>query len=175
MTLTKKFKNANGLYYTKALFLEQAHTNQDRDLILYTLHDEDYKGYPSFYRLYMEVSDPTEYQFATQYLDGWGHWEDLCLCPWFKTYIERWRRELEVRIRSQALSRISSAASSSDNKSRIPANKYLLSGEWLPKGRAGRPTKEMVQKETKRLAEVSRQIDEDLLRVEAKKPKEDDE
>lgn len=169
MTLdySSKYRNVNGLAYTKGLFQEMATTE---DTVLYTLKDQDTYGLPSLYRLYMEVADPTEYRFATQYMDGWGHWEDLCLCPWFKPYIDRWRRELEVRIRSEALNRITREAMDGNEKTLMQSNRYLAEGTWMPKDmrKAGRPTKAMIEKETKRLADIEKQVEEDLQRVQDK-------
>ena len=161
---SSKFKNVNGLPYTKGLFLEVSTTE---DTALYTLKDYDHLGLPSLYLLYMSVADPTEYKFAIQYLDGWAHWEDLCLSPWFKPFIERWRRELEVKIRSEALHRITTEAKSTNEKTLMQSNRYLAEGTWMPKDmrKAGRPTKEAVQRETKRLADIEKQIEDDLNRV----------
>lgn len=162
--MNPKFRNSNGLGYTKALFYEMV---QDREKVLYTLKDQDHEGYPSLYRLYMECSDPTEYRFATQYFDGWAHWEDISLCDWFRPHIEKWRRELEVRTRSEALARILDTAKSGNPKTLMQSNKFLLDGGWVSKDqrKVGRPTKEAIQKETARLADIQRQLNEDLERV----------
>src|SRR5690606_24615232 len=99
-----KFKNEKGLYLTRSLFYEM--TLSDKSLVLYTLKSQDHEGYPSLYQLYMACNDPTEYTFAVSHLDSWSHWEALCECAWFKPYIASWRRELEIRLRSDSLRKI---------------------------------------------------------------------
>lgn len=151
--------------YLKGLFFE---TTRDKSTVVYTLKDRDHEGYPSLYRLYMDSDDPTEYLFATQYLDGWDHWETLCLCTWFKPYIERWRRELEIKQRAHALKNIKALASDPSSKEYHQANKFLVNAGWIDtptKRRAGRPSKEEVSRAAKELAHEAKQTDEDLARI----------
>jgi hypothetical protein len=146
-------KNASGRRYTKGLFYEM--TLEDKSSVSYTLKDRDYtdrrsgKTYPSLKRLYMEVADPTEYLFAEQHLDGWDHWLELVECTWFKDYADRWRSELEVKLRAEALRRIKLEAKST-SKNAFTANKLLLDGGWKDKSQGGskpvgRPSKEAVK------------------------------
>lgn len=146
-----RFKNAQGTNYLNALFFEE--TGADKSTVIYTLKDEDHLGYPSLYRLYMDVADPTEYKFAITHLDGWQHWEKLLACKWFEPYVSRWRRELELRLRSWALANIIHTANSS-GKEAFPANRYLLEGNWKPAGekKSGRPTKVAIIKEAHQIA-----------------------
>lgn len=139
----------------------------DKSGVVYTLKDRDHEGYPSLYRLYMEVDDPTEYTFAISHLDGWDHWETLTQCNWFKPYIDRWRKELEIRTKARALLQIRQKADSTD-KEAYQAQKFLVNGGWKEKSTsrgAGRPSKEDIKKEAQRLAQDSRDIDEDFNRV----------
>lgn len=164
-----QFKNDIGAYLLGSLFYEQ--TMADKAQVVYTLKDRDHLGYPSLYRLYMETDDPTEYNFAIQYLDGWAHWERLTECSWFKPYINRWRRELEVRFRARALLNIRTVANNSDSKESYQANKFLVGQGWKeggPKRRAGQPSKDEIKSEAVRLAQVSQSLDEDFERITGK-------
>lgn len=154
-----------GNRYLKALFFET--TLADKATVVYTLKDEDHLGFVSLYRMYMETGDPTEWEFATRYLDGWEHWEALCQCNWFKPYVSRWRRELEVRLRAAALHAVTKVAADPTHPSSYHANKYLLDGSWKPAGekRAGRPTKVAIQQEAARLASESEQTASDYDRI----------
>lgn len=139
----------------------------DKHGVVYTLKERDHEGFPSLYRLYMEVDDPTEYTFATQHLDSWDHWETLCECNWFKPYVSRWRRELEIRTKAKALVKIK-AVSESDAKEAYQAHKFLVSMGWREDNRrkgAGRPSKEEVLNEAKRQAQDMQSINDDLARV----------
>jgi hypothetical protein len=111
----------------------------------YTLKDEDYAGYPSLYRLYIDTEDPTEYTFANTHLSGWEHWEMLCKCKWFQKYLERWRKELELKIKSKAIAKLRELSDDGGPQA-LQAAKLLLDYdkhlEKKTKNRVGRPTKE---------------------------------
>lgn len=156
-----KFKNSSNTRYLKGLFYEQV--NEDKTTVSYTLKDEDHKGFPSLYRLYMEVGDPTEYNFAVQYLDGWSHWEALTACTWFKPYVERWRRELEVKMASEALAAVRLAAK--EGKDTFAANKYLLDKGWKEKPGKGRPNKQAIKDAADEIAKNENRVQKDFDRI----------
>lgn len=131
-------RNSSGKHYTKALFLEMATTE---GTAVYTLKDYDHGAFRSLYLLYLDVSDPTEYRFARQYLDGWKHWEILQECQWLKPYIARWRSELAIKIQSEAIVTIRGIASGS-GRDALSACKTLLEMTSSKKARVGRPNKE---------------------------------
>ena len=172
-TTGSPFKGDRGVLMTRSLFFE---TQLDRalDRALYTLKDHDHtwkdKTYKSLYLLYMEVGDPTEYQFAKKYLDSWQHWELLCEANWFKPYVSRWRKELELRIKSETLAKIRNLAESGEaSRDSFNAQKYLLDKGWEPKEKSaskrGRPTKEEIQKEAIRISQDISSIEEDYERI----------
>lgn len=158
------FRITTGQRKLRGLFFET--TGADKTGVVYTLKDRDHEGFPSLYRLYMEADDPTEYTFAVTCLDSWEHWEMLCACRWFKEYINRWRRELEVRAKARALLAIKEVASSG-GKEAYQANKFLVAGGWktTTKRGAGRPSKEEVSDAAKAMAEEARDLNDDLARV----------
>jgi hypothetical protein len=164
----RRFRSSTNALILKGLFLETSYT--DLSFVAYTLKDVDHRGYPSLYRLFLETNDPTEYKFATTHLDGLLHWEKLCDCTWFKPYVERWRRELELRMKSIALSRIMAEAKASSREA-FNANKYLLEKGWEPKDgpkhSRGRPTKEQIQKAASDAASASQRLTDDFERITA--------
>jgi len=163
--MSNKFKSIMGHFITKGLFYETT-LPDTRSACLFTLKDQDHEGYVSLYRLYMEANDPTEYQFAVSHLDGWEHWEAITACSWFKPYLARWRKELELRMKSKALSRIMSEAKTTSKES-FAANKYLLEKGWEPKnthGR-GRPSKEEIKEAARQEAQSAFRLEDDLQRI----------
>lgn len=140
----KIFKNEMGTRFLKELFFEM--TSADKSNVIYTLKNEDHNGYPSLYRIYMSYEDPTEYKFAIDNLADWEHWERLCECTWFKPYIDKWRREAEIRQKSRALSRVLEEAESG-SRDALNANKYLLEKKWIEKpiNQRGRPSKDEIR------------------------------
>lgn len=166
--MTNPFRSASNQRLLKALFYEES---DNPELVVYTLKDKDHQVgsslYPSLYRLYMETDDPTEWTFATTYLDGWEHWQMLCSCTWFKPFHKRWREELEVRTRALSLSRIRAEAASS-SKNAYLANKLLLDKGWVPKEEkspVGRPTKEAIKREADQLFQASNDAQSDFDRI----------
>lgn len=163
-----KFKGDTGVLLTKSLFFE---TSLDKSKVQYTLKDFDHTvngvTYPSLYLLYMKEGDPIEYSFAQKHLDSWSHWELLCNTTWFKPYVERWRKELELRTKSEALEKLTELAKG-EGRDAAMANKYLLESGWKEKktgpGR-GRPSKEEVSNAARDIALSGAQIEEDFERI----------
>lgn len=164
--LSSKFRNAQGIRYTKQLFYETA--RQGEATILYSLKDRDWAGYPSLYRLYLNEEDPFEYNFAVKYFEGYEHWLMLSEAEWFKPYINRWRSELALKLQSAALVRLRDDAQSG-SRSSAASNKYLLERGWkvdaTTKNGRGRPSKEQVKDEARRIADLNRSVDEDIARL----------
>ena len=160
-----KFKNTNGVLLTKGLFFEMV---PGQDSPIYTLKDEDHtfngKEYLSLYRLYMEEDDPTEYIFAKKHMDSWQHWEALCRSPWFKDYLTRWRHELELRLKAEALQRIK-AESKSGSKNAFAANRFILEKGYAKESTRGRPSKDEISRRATELAQDEGYLEEDFSRV----------
>lgn len=139
-----KFKDSMGRYLTQSLFLENGYNTE---LAVYTLTDEDkeYKGtiYPSLRRLYLECMDPTEYAFANKYLWGWEHWQKICNNKLMSEFIDSWRAELEVKIRSAGVKAIMVGALGN-----FSAARWIADGKWNTQKR-GRPSKEELERERK--------------------------
>lgn len=164
--MSNQFRIATGQRKLKALFFET--TLADKTGVVYTLKDRDHAGFPSLYLGYMSTDDPTEYLFATAFLEGWDHWEMLCSCSWFKPYISRWRRELEIRTKARALLAIKLLAEEPSKKESYQANKFLITGGWKDQNKrkgAGRPSKEEITAEAQRIAANKSDLDDDLARV----------
>lgn len=163
------FTNQMGRPLTRGLFFET--TLEDKTGVIYTLKDTDhtYKGetYRSLYQLYMDCDDITEYEFANKYLNGWVHWQMLSNASWFKEFVDRWRWELELRTKSQALRRLRQEAV--EGKNVYAANKLLLEGGWhaseAKKASVGRPSQERIKQEAERLNQIEREILEDHDRL----------
>lgn len=151
--------------YTKSLFYEQ---NHDPVVAIYTLKDKDHKSYISLYRRYMDMRDPLEINFANTYFDGWEHWEMVCNTTWFKPYIERWRKELSLLMRAEALGRVQAIARDESHRGSFAANKLLLEGGWMDKDEkkvVGRPSKEAIREAADALFSNEKSMKDDLARL----------
>lgn len=127
---------------TQSLFLELGYSSS----AAYTLKevDHEYEGriYPSIKRLYLEMEDPTEYEFATKYFLNWKHWERICANVAIFQHVREWREELDHKIRASATKKMIDLARS-DN---YQAVKWLADKGWAVKG-AGRPSKDQLKKD----------------------------
>jgi hypothetical protein len=146
---------------TQSLFLELGYNEQ----AVFTLKDNDheYNGrvYPSLKRLYLEMEDPTEYQFAKTYLLGWRHWKRLCENKAIRKHIDEWREELELQIRSKGVREIIKHA---ENEKGFQAAKWLADRGWSARG-AGRPSKEEIEREKKFQSRMDEDFKADVVRL----------
>lgn len=145
MALTPSpFKDSRNRYLTRSLFVE---TKTDLCEPIFTLDSkEDYDGYISVYRLYMEADDPTEYTVAMRMLGDLEHWKLLCDRDFFSPYVALWRDELQAKIRSEAVG-VVRATAVSGTPSSLPAARWLAENDLLnttqpPKKERGRPPKQ---------------------------------
>jgi len=161
---------------TRALFFELVNSTF-KPFAMYSLKNEDItrevqleengpfvtKVFPSLYLKYMETDDPTEWRFANEYFSGWEHWEEVSTNNAIAPYVERWRKELDLRTKSQALARIKAEAKSG-SKEALAASKYLIARGWddKPQNKRGRPSKEDINKAANEIAYNEKRFDEDL-------------
>lgn len=154
-----KFKDPSGNFVTQSLFIDFRY---DSKYAVYTLAEEDkeYEGevYPSLKRLYLEAEDPTEYEFANTHLYSWEHWQRLCSNAALLKHIEKWREELEVRLRAKAVRVLKNKASAGD----FNAAKWVADRGWSDDKSVKKQTK--AQKEKMR-AKIDDELKEDAARV----------
>lgn len=165
-----RYRNDQNTRLLEALFFERANRpGVAKKHVLYTLKDEDHKGFPSLYRLYMETADPTEHYFASAYFENYDHWRMLTQSKWFKPHLDRWRNELEIKIRAKALAAIQRVADDIDDKNSFQANKFLINKGWKDtekkESTVGRPTREAIKKEAELLHKESSDVDDDYKRL----------
>lgn len=166
---SNRFKNAVGAHLLKPIFFELDDAEHSQSIYTLKEYDHEYNGrsYPSLRKLYVEAEDPTEYLFATEYLDGWVHWKKLSTAVFFQPYLKEWREELEVRLRAKALARMKVRAAGNEKDS-LQADKILLSAGWKTpeeKTQVGRPSKAKIQEEADKLFKEKSVFDEDFERI----------
>lgn len=167
-----RYRDTQNRRLLRGIFLEYT---TDRDSAIYSIQDKDReklgKPYPSLYRLYLEMEDLTEYQFALKYMESWEHWQMLCECTWFQPYLTRWRTELELKLKAQALQNLLLEARDG-GKNCYNANKFLIEKGWIDKStepkRRGRPSKAEIAREAAEQVFNHNQIADDYKRLELK-------
>lgn len=88
------FIGSNGRRITSGLFKETAH--------------HDIEIVPTFSlkiwgKRYVEIGDPTGYAAAMELVGDWEHWNVLKNNPTLKPYFAQWDKELEIKLRSNAI------------------------------------------------------------------------
>lgn len=155
--MTAKYKDEQGRFLTAGLFKE---TNTSPNYTPpFTLKEDDVGEYKSMRKLYLGYEDPTEYEFAMAVLGSWDHWQKLCNTGWFKPYLEVWRNELEIKLRSRAIKQVARIAKDKDSAAR-----WLAEGKWRENKR-GRPSKDEVERQKKIAAGIESDTEEDLKRL----------
>lgn len=146
---TPRFKDNTGRWVTRGLFKELGLVPE---FIIMTLEE----GRSRF----IEAEDPTGVVFADRWLGGYAHWKALKKCVQLAPYIREWEDELEVRIRSKQIEHIRGMALGGH----FQASKFLVDRGWDVK-KAGRPSKEEVERETKVQARLDADFKADVIRL----------
>ncbi len=133
---------------TRALFYEYKSPLVEP---LYTVHFQDrtVNGvvYKSMRKVFIDLGDPTEWAFVQKVCHGdWAYWAVLqralnsyILKP-KKDNVDRWRKELEIKLRSDALLTIYRDAKSDLSQSSVSSAKWLAEGKYKLKEPTGAPT-----------------------------------
>lgn len=149
-----------GKFRTQSLFLELGYGAE----ALFTLKDQDHvhegTTYLSMKRLYLEFEDPTEYEFANEILLGWKHWHRMCENKLIRKHIDDWRDELEVKLRSRAITDAIKEA----RKGHFQAAKWVADRGWSTRG-AGRPTKQETERQKKIEERIEDEYRGDVVRM----------
>lgn len=152
--------DAMGRPITQSLFLEIGYS----DHAVFTLKEDHYeyngKVYPSLKRLFIEMADPTEYEFANKYLLGWRHWKRMDENKRLHIEFEGWREELHYKLRSQGISQMIAAAKCGS----VQAARWLAE-KGYDKRQAGRPSKEEVAREIEFEKRVANDYGADVVRL----------
>ena len=174
------YKDVMGRWLSLSLFADMENTVEYsfKTRPVFTLNEE-YDGFICARKTFVDIGDPTGYTWAMTYLESYDHFKYLMKSPWFKTAYEEWVTEIHLKQRANALRAIKNIAESSESSDaqRLSANKYLAErpyekidiDKYNAKTRTrGRPSKEELTGELKRLAEKSEEINEDFERVNLK-------
>lgn len=132
----------------------------------YTLAEKDVvkdgKLYLSLKQLYLEAEDIGEYHFVKKYMYSWLQWERLLNNAVIRPFINQWRDELEVKLRSIAIRTLCDLSSTSEAKNTAAA-KYIADKAYATKA-----TKKDQQEKARELAvaeQISKETKDDMKRI----------
>lgn len=146
-----QLKTANGITRTKSLFYELSYN--DPEYAIFTTKEQDHvtaDGRPlvSLQKLYVAMvpNDPTEYEFAQTVFGSWEVWEKIKKAPQIAQFVKRWKNEVEIKVKSQAIQAIAMEMKEG-GRSSFSAAKLLLEKGWLDKDNASQAKKKLAAKE----------------------------
>lgn len=110
-------------------------------------------------RIYLEVSDPTEYETAMCLIGDWEHYNVIRNHPKIKPIMDKWAKEVEVKLRSQSILKMVKHASAPNGAS---AAKWLAEGVFMQRVLKNKEDKAAEQEMR---AEISERIADDMERL----------
>ena len=156
-------KDSMGRYRTN-LFYEFNTTAHEEYPPLYTMREDDYRGLPSAYKIYMGQS--SEYAAAQELVGSWSHWQRLLTCSPFMngpklgyawTGLNTWRDEKEIQDRSLAYLQLKENAAGGN----VQAQRIIFDGTK----KRGRPSNADIKKAADERVKNTKSIKDDLERI----------
>lgn len=137
------YKGKNNCWLTQSLFwdvwVSLSPGNRHCDPVF--TFDSDRPNLINFKRTFVDLGDPTGYEWAIKYLESYDHLLYLLKRDWFVRVFEEALEELHMKTRAAALRKIKDIADNSPNEAQsLAASKYLAEKAW-DKGKVGRPAK----------------------------------
>jgi hypothetical protein len=117
-TIREKVVDAFGRRVVLSLFKEFQRTDYEP---LWSLRKD-------WYPIYMSVPDPTEYETAMCLLGNWEHYQLVRNHPKIKPIMDKWAKEMEVKMRSDA---IRSMIRHSGAPNGAAAAKWVAEGQFM--------------------------------------------
>lgn len=159
---TESLWNENGTVKSRALFVQtrSQHQGEEFDPLFSLQRDKVLEGklYPSLKELYVQIGDITEYNFALEVFGDWETWHQIQASPILAPHIQKWREELEVKLRSEAINTLIKVSASPDAKSTTAA-KYVAEKGWEKQYREKDPVQSRIQKK------LSAEFEDDAARI----------
>lgn len=165
MTRKPPYKDQKGRWRTQSLFVEYKYQNSKNKVPMdpvFTLGEQDKGDLLSFPKLFISFNDPSGYRFAKEVLGSYEHWLRLCSQKWFRTHLDGWIEELEVKLASEGLRQIKNVADG-EGQQALAAAKFLVNKGW--EATRGRPKKADIDRAARVKAGIEAAVEEDLDRI----------
>lgn len=109
-------------------------------------------------KTYVELADPAEYQSAMALIGNWEHWQALLTSTPFVAQLEQWRKEVEVKLRSEAIGELVKQSRGA---------KGTMAAKWLAE--AGFVQRDKRNKKQREEASASEQESKSIVAADAKR------
>lgn len=132
---------------TESLFRDPVSKSYNPKYAVYYLNrDKSDDDFISLKEVYLQLSDPTEYEFAMLCFKSVRHFKHMETLSWFSVRLNEWRDELSAKLRSTAVRSIERLAKDSSvaPAARFSALKWLADSGYASRSSskgAGRPKK----------------------------------
>lgn len=153
-----------------SLFVETVRPTQEGFVPIFTLKENDWEmdgvKYFSLRKIYLSYDHipGMEYEFAIDVFGSWETWDGLRKNRTIRHHIDRWREEMEFKVRAMAIKNMIET-SKSGGPGAAAAARWLAEKGYVPKAERGRPTKAEVAREVKIQADIKNTLDTDLERL----------
>jgi len=145
-----QLKTANGITRTKSLFYELSYHDPEFAIFTTKEHDLEVNGrmMVSLQQIYVAMvpNDPTEYEFAQTVFGSWEVWDKIQRAPQIAPFVKKWRNEVEIKVKSQAIQAIATEMKEG-GRSSFSAAKLLLEKGWLDKDNVSQAKRKLKAKE----------------------------
>jgi len=154
---------------SKTWFYETTLPDNRNDLTLYSLKKKDHKVsgsiYRSLHKIYIEMEDPTEYEFAMSVFGDFSVWENLCNLSWFKHHHQQMQKELVLKLKARTIRGMINDLG--EGKASYNAQKYLADAGYLDdrQKKRGRPSKDELDGALKQAAQAKAATEDDAARI----------
>ena len=81
-------------------------------------------------KVYVDIADPTGYEAHIVLIGNWEHWQALVENKRFAAELEKWNKEVEIKLRSQAIKNL---VKQSKTDKGTAAAKWLAEAGYAPK------------------------------------------
>lgn len=129
-------KGEGGAVRTKSLFNDVIMEDSPYKCIYYLRREQSDDDYIALKEVYMAMEDPTEFYFATLCFYNYAQWETISKLAWAKDVVDQWRKELALKLRSQAVHSIYEMtldSSGTKETSKLNALKWLADNGYVHK------------------------------------------
>jgi hypothetical protein len=154
---------------SKMWFYETTLPDTRNEFTNYSLKKKDHKvgdkTYLSLHKIYIEMEDPTEYEFALSVFGDYSVWENLCNLSWFKTHHVQMQKELMLKLKARTIRNMINDLE--EGKASYNAQKYLADAGYLDNGskKRGRPSKDELDGALKQAALEKAETEDDATRI----------
>ena len=154
---------------SKMWFYETTLPDTRSEFTNYSLKKKDHKvgdkTYLSLHKIYIDMEDPTEYEFALAVFGDFSVWENLCNLSWFKVHHQQMKKELMLKLKARTIRGMINDLE--EGKASYNAQKYLADAGYLEGNdkKRGRPSKEELDGALKEAARNEADTKDDATRI----------